>query len=110
MRWVHRFAIGGAVLAALPVPFAPAGVAALETRMIGTIGDVYGASAGGMKMGLMKTGIVLASQALKYGVRRAEESIPSKARPLVRAAVAAATIEAIGFAFIYFHEQQKAAG
>ena len=46
MRWVHRYAIGGAAFAALPLPISTtAGLAALEVHMFNFIGNVLDAPA-----------------------------------------------------------------
>jgi uncharacterized protein (DUF697 family) len=108
MRWVHRYAIGGAVLAALPLPFTAAGLVAIQARLIGTITEVYGEKSGGLTMGAMKAGFALAGQAVKFASRRAESAVPSAAKPFVRAAIAGATIEAMGLGLILFHENRSA--
>ena len=45
LRWVHRYAAGGAIFAAAPIPVSTAPIlAALETHLVGMIGTIYGDS------------------------------------------------------------------
>lgn len=106
--WVHKYAIGGAVIAALPLPFTGAALLALEARLMTTIGEIYGTKSGGAALLAAKVAIALASRGLKMAGRKAEEASPKAAKPLVRAAVAAATIEAIGLGLVLLHEKQGA--
>lgn len=109
MQWVHRYAIGSAVFAALPLPFSSAGLIAIQTRMLTTIDEVYGEKAGGAAINLLQKGaLTLLGRALKKTSERLTAATPAPARPLIRMAIAGATTEAVGLGFILLHERQKA--
>jgi uncharacterized protein (DUF697 family) len=108
MQWVHRYAIGGAVFAALPLPFTTSGLTALEAHMLSTIGDVYRERLGAIPGTAVKAALALAGRGLKAGAERASEPLPKLVRPLVRAAIAGATIEAIGLALVLYYESRAA--
>jgi uncharacterized protein (DUF697 family) len=108
MQWVHRYAIGSAVFAALPLPFSSAGLIAIQTRMLTTIDEVYGEKAGGSAMNLVQKGaLALLGRALKRASVRATEAVPRAVKPLVRMAIAGATTEALGFGLILLHERKR---
>ena len=108
MQWVHRYAVGGAVFAAIPLPFSSAGLLAIQTHMLSTIDEVYGGKAGGPVMGIVtKGGLALLSRVMKRTSKRAAEAVPRAARPLVRAAIAGATTEAFGLGLILLHERRR---
>ena len=109
MQWVHRYAIGSAVFAALPLPFSSAGLIAIQTRMLTTIDEVYGEKAGGAAVGLLQKGaLTLLGRVLKKTSERLTAATPAPARPLIKMAIAGATTEAVGLGFILLHERQKA--
>ncbi|MCK6591734.1 MAG: hypothetical protein HUU21_13330 [Polyangiaceae bacterium] len=109
MQWVHRYAIGGAVVAALPMPLSSAGLLAVQTRMLATIDEVYGEKAGGGVMGLVQKGaIALLGRVVRRGTERMTAAAPAPARPIIRAAVAGITTEALGLGFILVHERRRA--
>ena len=106
LRWVHLYAAGGALFAAapLPIPTAPL-LATLETHMLGVISGIYDAPVSevtqvalGGTFGIMGTG-------LKLVVGRAVRVVPVIG-PVIRAATAAATIEAIGHAIVEHFERK----
>jgi uncharacterized protein (DUF697 family) len=108
IQWVHRYAIGSAVFAALPLPFSSAGLLAIQTRMLTTIDEVYGEKAGGTAMNLVQKGVLaVLGRALKRTSVRATEAVPSAVRPLVRMAIAGATTEALGIGLILLHERKR---
>lgn len=105
-RWVHRYAAGGALFSAVPLPVATSPVlAALETHMLGVISNIYGthldmpttAAAGGT-LTAMGTG-------LKIFASRAVSFVPVVG-PVIRSAIAAVTIEGIGHALIAHYERK----
>ncbi len=106
VRWVHRYAAGGAVVAAVPMPIATSPIlAALETHMLGVIASVYGATidppttvAVGGTFTAMGTG-------LKYVAAQAVSLIPVVG-PVIRSTIAAGTIEAIGHALVAHYERK----
>jgi uncharacterized protein (DUF697 family) len=106
MRWVHRYAIGGAALAALPVPLShTAALVALETYLMNVVGGVYGdpptagtvAAAGGT--------FALGGQGLKLCALRATTFLPLWGIP-IRVAIAGAAIEALGHAIVAHYERK----
>lgn len=108
MQWVHRYAIGGAVVAALPLPLSSAGLLAVQTRMLSTIDEVYGEKAGGGLMGLVQKGaITLLGRVIKRSSEQLTAAAPAMAKPLIRAVIAGATTEALGLGFILLHERRR---
>lgn len=105
-RWVHRYAAGGALFAAFPIPVSTAPLlAALETHMVGVIGGIYGDSpsapataAAGGTFAAMGTG-------LKYIAAEAIKLVPVVG-PAIRGVIAAGTIETIGHALIAHYERK----
>lgn len=106
LRWVHRYAAGGAVFAAFPLPVATSPIlAALETHMVGVVANIYGSSldpattaAAGGTFTAMGTG-------LKYVATQAVSLVPVVG-PAIRGAIAAATIEAIGHSIVAHFERK----
>jgi uncharacterized protein (DUF697 family) len=105
--WVHRYAIGGAVFAALPLPFTTAGLIGLEVHMMSTLDEVYGGPLKGVTTSAVKGALALVGPAVKLAARKATSSAPKAVAPLVRAAVAAAIIEALGHATIFYLERKS---
>lgn len=104
-RWVHRYAAGGAVFAAAPIPGTAPILAALETHLVSMIGNIYGESlnapvtaAAGGTFAAMGTG-------LKAAAGWAVGLVPVVG-PVIRASIAAAAIEAIGQAAIAYFERK----
>ena len=108
MQWVHRYAIGGAVVSALRQPLSSLGLMTVQTRMLTTIDEVYGEKAGGGFMGMVQKGAVaLLGRVVKRGSERMTAMTPSLAGPLIRMAIAGAATEALGLGFILLHEQRR---
>src|SRR5262245_21483914 len=97
-RWVHRYAIGGAAFAAIPIPGTSAGLATLETYMMTVIGESYGASVGAVVSTAAGGSFTILGQGLKWAVRRAIGFVPGPAGIAVRVVVAGVTIEGLGWA------------
>lgn len=105
-RWVHLYAAGGAVFAALPLPVSAAPLlATLETHMVGVIGDIYGAPFGGVTTAAVGGTFTVMGTGLKFAVGRAVKLIPVVGSA-VHAVAAAATIEAIGHGIIQHFERR----
>ncbi len=107
LRWVHRYAAGGAVFALLPLPFSTStGLATMETHMMNVIGEIYGdhfsapatAAAGGTFM--------VAGQALKFVAAKAAAPLTVLLGPVVRGLIAAAAVEAIGHSIVNHYERK----
>lgn len=106
LRWVHRYAAGGAIFAAAPIPVATSPIlAALETHMLGVIGEIYGESvsfpvttAAGGTFAAMGAG-------LKAAAGAATAFIPVVG-PVIRATIAAVTIESIGQSIVAYYERK----
>lgn len=108
MQWVHRYAIGGALVSALPLPLSSIGLVTVQTRMLTTIDEVYGGKAGGAVMGLLQKGAVaLLGRVVKSSSEKMTAAAPTVARPFIRMALAGAMTEALGLGFILFHEQRR---
>jgi uncharacterized protein (DUF697 family) len=107
MRWVHRYAIGGAAFAALPLPISTtAGLAALEVHMFNFIGGVYGESVGNLASLAAGGGFEVMGAGLKFVATRAVSFVPGPLGMVVRAGIAAVVIESLGRAIIGFFERK----
>lgn len=108
-EWVHIYAAGGAAFATIPIPFATsAGLTAAETHMIYWIGRIYGEKLSATEIGLVASGIGLASLGLKVVAMEAANFVPVIGW-LVKGGIAASTIEALG-ALIIKHFEDKYPG
>jgi len=107
LSWVHRYAIGGAAFAALPLPLTTAGLIALEGHMMKTIADIYEGGLNGIALTATKGALALASQGVKLAARKATSAAPKAVAPVVRAAIAGITIEAIGIALVLYCESKS---
>lgn len=106
VRWVHRYAVGGAAFAALPIPFSTsAGLAALETHLLGVIGEIYGEGVNAFASATAGGTFTAAGQGLKYLACQAVLLIPGAGIP-IRMAIAGATIEAFGRAIVAHFERK----
>lgn len=106
LRWVHLYAVGGAIFAAVPIPLSTAPLlATLETHMIGVISDIYGAPFSGATTAAAGGTFTVMGTGIKFAVNRAVRALPVVG-PVIRATTAAATIEAIGFAIIEHFERK----
>jgi uncharacterized protein (DUF697 family) len=108
LRWVHRYALGGAALAAIPIPVShTASLAALETYLLKVIGEVYGQSPSGTAVAAAGGTFAVGGQALKQLAMTASCYVPVLGIP-IRMAIAGATIEALGRAIIAHYESKRA--
>jgi uncharacterized protein (DUF697 family) len=106
LRWVHRYAAGGAVFAALPIPFSTsAGLAAMETHMTAFIGSIYGDPMGGPTTAAAGGTYAIMGQGLKYAAVQAVGFVPVLGSA-IRMGIAAAAIEGIGRAVVAHHERK----
>lgn len=107
-RWVHRYAIGGAVFALLPLPISTsAGLATLETHMMGMIGEIYGESLGGVATTAAGGSFAILGQGLKYVAAAATRFVPVIGiGPAIRMTIAGAAIEALGQGIIGHFERK----
>lgn len=107
MRWVHRYAIGGAAFAALPLPISTtAGLAALEVHMFNFIGNIYGESISGMANLAVGGGLEAMGAGLKFVATRAVAFVPGPFGIPIRAGIAAIVIESIGRGVIGHFERK----
>jgi uncharacterized protein (DUF697 family) len=105
-RWVHRYAAGGAIFAAAPIPVPTAPIlTAIETHMVAIIGTIYGDSlstpataAAGGTFAAMGTGLKAVAN---WGI-----GFVPVVGPLIRGSIAAATIEAIGQSTVAYFERK----
>ena len=106
-RWVHRYAIGGAVFALLPLPISTsAGLATLETHMMGMIGEIYGESVGGVATTAAGGSFAILGQGLKYVAKVATGFVPMGIGPAIRMTIAGAAIEGLGQGIIGHFERK----
>ncbi len=106
LRWVHRYAIGGAALAAIPIPVSTTNsLAALETYMMKVIGDIYSDSPTGTMVAAAGGSFALGGMALKQMVLQASYAVPGFGIP-IRIAIAGGTIEVLGRAIINHYERK----
>jgi len=101
---VHRYAIGGAAFAALPLPTS-AGLAALQTHMFSMIGDIYGESVGSLTSAAAGGSFTVMGQGLRFVAQRAVGFVPVIG-PVIKAGIAAAAIESIGHGIITHFERK----
>ncbi len=106
MRWVHRYALGGAAFAAIPMPFSTsAGLATLETHMLSVIGDIYGDEPSKTASAAAGGAFAIFGQGLKYAACQAACFIPGWGIP-IRMAIAGSTIEALGRSVVEHYERK----
>ncbi|TKD09292.1 hypothetical protein E8A74_13230 [Polyangium fumosum] len=107
MRWVHRYAIGGAAFAALPLPISTtAGLAALEVHMLNFIGGVYDEPVGNLKSLAAGGGLEIMGSGLKFVATRASAFVPGPAGIVIRVGIAALVIESLGRAIVGYFERK----
>ncbi len=104
MRWVHRYAIGGAAFAALPLPTS-AGLAALQTHMFGMIGNIYGDDVSSMASAAAGGSFSVMGQGLRLLANKAVGFVPVVG-PAIKAGIAAAAIEGIGRGVVEHFERK----
>jgi uncharacterized protein (DUF697 family) len=106
LRWVHRYAIGGLALAAVPIPVSTSSsLAALETYMMKVIGDIYSDSPTGTMVAAAGGSFALGGMALKQMVIQATYAVPGFGIP-IRMVIAGGTIEALGWAIVNHYERK----
>lgn len=106
LRWVHRYAIGGAAFAALPLPVSTStGLAAMETHMMALIGEIYGDSVGAVATTAAGGSFAIMGQGLKYLACQAVGLVPVVG-PAIRMGIAGATIEALGHSMVGHFERK----
>ena len=106
LRWVHRYAIGGAAFALLPLPVSTSGgLTVLETHMFGMIGEIYGDVPGGVVNAAAGGSFAVMGQALKFMATYATGFIPVLG-PAIRMSIAAAVIESIGRGIVGHYERK----
>ena len=106
-RRVHKYAIAGGVFAALPLPITTAGLAAMETRLAQFIARTYQSPLSSKEAAAVGVGLAFLGRGLKYLARGAGGRLPPPFGLLVRVAVAAGTIEALGHGLILFYEKSR---
>lgn len=106
LRWVHRYAAGGAVLSALPLPLSTsAALAAMETHMTAFIGSIYADPMGGPTTAAAGGTYAVMGQGLKYVAMQAACFVPVLGSA-VRLTIAVSTIEALGYAIVGHYERK----
>ena len=107
MRWVHRYALGGAAFAALPLPIPTTGaLTALELHMLNAIGRIYGEPSSSMVNVVAAGGLRAMGTGLKFVVKRVSKMAPIMLRPVIHGATAALVIESIGRGVIEYFEDK----
>lgn len=106
LRWVHRYAVGSAAFAAIPIPFSTsAGLAALETHMAAMIADIYGVPTATFATAAAGTAFSAVGQALKYAACQATCLLPGFGVP-IRMTIAGAAVESLGRAVVAHYERR----
>src|SRR5262245_12503533 len=106
-RRVHQYAIAGGIFAALPLPITTAGLAAMETRLAVFIARTYQSPLSSKEAAAVGVGLAFMGRGLKYLARGAGRRVPAPFGLLIRVAVAAGTIEALGHGLILFYENGR---
>jgi uncharacterized protein (DUF697 family) len=105
LHWVHRYAVAGAAFAAIPLPVTTAGLATIETHMLGFIGSIYGDPMSGAATAATGGTLAIVGQGLKWLAHKATNLVPAAGIP-IRMAIAAGVIEGIGYAMIQHYERK----
>ena len=106
LRWVHRYAAGGAAFAAIPIPFSTsAGLAALETHMAAMIAEIYGETGATFATAAAGGAFAALGQGLKYLACQATCFVPMFGVP-IRMGIAGGTIESLGHAIVAHYERK----
>ncbi|KYF52427.1 hypothetical protein BE08_13725, partial [Sorangium cellulosum] len=106
LRWVHRYAIGGAAFAALPLPISTsAGLVAIETHMMSMVGAIYGETVGSVATTAAGGSFAILGQGLKFLATRAVGFVPLIG-PAIKMTIAGLTIEAIGHSIVAHFERK----
>lgn len=105
-RWVYRYAIGGAAFAALPLPIpTSAGLATLETHMLGVIGSIYGEQSTPLATAAAGGTFAVMGQGLKYVAMQVAGFVPGFGSA-IRMGIAGATVVSIGMALVGHFERK----
>jgi uncharacterized protein (DUF697 family) len=106
LRWVHRYAVGGAAFAAIPLPLSTtAGLTTLETHLATVIADIYGEPATGFATTVAGGALGVMGQGLKFAACQASCFVPVLGIP-IRMTIAGATIESLGHAIVAHFERK----
>ena len=108
-NWVHAYAVGGAAFALVPLPIpgsTTAGLVTIEATMIHSIARIYDYDVHPRDAAAIASGLELGGGALKVIARSAVMRIPAIGN-LIRATLAALTIEAIGHTMIAVLERRR---
>lgn len=106
LRWVHRYAAGGAIFAAIPLPVPTSPIlTALETHLFGAIGNIYGESVSAPATAAVGGTFTVVGTGLKFVATQAIGYVPVIG-PLIRGGIAAVAIEAIGQAVVAHYERK----
>ena len=106
IRWVHRYALGGAAFAAIPLPVpTTAGLATMEMHLATVIADVYGEPSTGFGTAAAGGAFAFFGQGLKFVACQAACFIPVLGIP-IRMGIAGVTIEALGHSVIAHYERK----
>jgi uncharacterized protein (DUF697 family) len=108
-NWVHAYAVGGAALSLVPLPIpgsTTAGLVTIEATMVHTIARIYDHAIDPRDAAALATGLELGGGVLNTIARSAVARLPGIGG-LVRATLAALTIEAIGQTMIAVMEKRR---
>ena len=106
LRWVHRYAVGGAAFAAIPLPIpTTAGLATMEMHLATLIADVYGEPSTGFGTAAAGGAFAFFGQGLKFVACQAACFIPVLGVP-IRMGIAGGTIESLGRALVAHFERK----
>ncbi|MFT3769704.1 MAG: hypothetical protein QM820_30065 [Minicystis sp.] len=106
LRWVHRYAAGGAAFAAIPMPFSTStGLAAIETHMSAMIAEIYSDPQGSFAAATVGGAFAALGQGLKFVACQATCFVPVLGIP-IRMAIAGGTIESLGHAIVAHYERK----
>lgn len=104
-RFVHRYAVGGAAFAALPIPGTSAMLTTLEMHMFSVIGQIYGESVSGIASAAAGGTFAVMGTGLKWLAFQASMFVPGYGTA-VRIGIAVTTIESIGHTVIGHFERK----
>lgn len=106
LRWVHRYAVGGSVFAAIPLPFSTsAGLATLEMHLATVIAGIYGEPPSGFATAAAGGALAAAGQGLKFIACKGSLLFPLLGIP-IRMAIAGGTVESLGRAIVAHYERK----
>jgi uncharacterized protein (DUF697 family) len=110
VRRVHQSAIVGGIFAALPLPITSAVLTAIELRLGTFIARTYKAPLTRAEAAAAGVGLSLMGRGLKRIARSASGAVPMPFGLLIRVAIAAGTIEALGQGLVLAYEYGKSDG